>query len=111
MPLVTCLRVRQGATGHIGGHVAEQLAKAGVDTTALVRNMSAADQQRQTKLAALKALGVHLLDGSLDAEPSDLAQVLKIFTVVVSALRGIAQRLCPKSYQAAATQACSVEMP
>lgn len=79
-----------GATGHLGGFVVKELAKASVDTTAFVRRSSSANKQRQAKLSALEALGVHILEGSLDAELADLAQLLRGFNVVISllAMRG-----------------------
>lgn len=68
----------------------KELAKASVDTTAFVRRSSSANKQRQAKLSALEALGVHILEGSLDAELADLAQLLRGFNVVISllAMRG-----------------------
>ena len=78
-----------GASGYIGSAIAVQLGKAGVKTTALVRNISSADADRKRKLDDLRAAGVKLLEGTAEVGANELAKILEGFDTVVSALSGV----------------------
>ena len=85
-----CLRVA-GATGYIGSHIAEQLGKANVKTSALVRNASdGGNSARVSTLAKLKAAGVTIVEGSTSASTDELANILKEYDTIVSAISGAA---------------------
>lgn len=88
LTVLRCM-IRAGASGYIGSFIAVQLGKAGVKTTALVRNISSDDAARKEKLENLKAAGVKLLEGSVDAEVDELVKILKGFDTVISAISGV----------------------
>ena len=75
-----------GATGEIGLHLARGLARYGHDTVAVVR--AETQQSKAGQVAGLKAAGVKLVEGSLEANEEDLVKQLQGFDVVVSAISG-----------------------
>ena len=88
--MTMCLRTA-GATGYIGSHIAEQLGKANVKTSALVRNATDdSNPVRVATLAKLKAAGVTIVEGSSSASVDDLASILKDYDTIVSAISGTA---------------------
>ena len=75
-----------GATGEIGLPVAKAIAKKGHEATAVVRKDTLGS--KAGKVAELKAAGVHITEGSLDATEEELVKLLQPFDIVVSTLSG-----------------------
>ena len=73
-----------GATGHIGSFIAKEAAAKGYRVTALVSERSLGDPGKKAVLEELKAAGVELTKGSLDAPQSTLVELAKKADVVRS---------------------------
>ena len=73
-----------GATGHIGSFIAKEAAAKGHRVTALVSERSLGDPGKKAVLEELKAAGVQLAKGSLDAPQSTLVELAKKADVVRS---------------------------
>ena len=73
-----------GATGHIGSFIAKEAAAKGHRVTALVSERSLGDPGKKAVLEDLKAVGVQLTKGSLDAPQSTLVELAKKADVVRS---------------------------
>ena len=73
-----------GATGHIGSFIAKEAAAKGHHVTALVSERSLGDPGKKAVLEELKAAGVQLTKGTLDAPQSTLVELAKKADVVRS---------------------------
>ena len=71
-----------GATGHIGSFIAKEAAAKGHHVTALVSERSLGDPGKKAVLEELKAAGVQLTKGTLDAPQSTLVELAKKADVV-----------------------------
>ena len=78
-----------GATGYIGNTITQELARAGVETTALIRSPKDTSKPgRAAKISHLESLGVSIVKGDISNSVDELASILKRFDTVIAAVSG-----------------------
>ena len=77
-----------GATGHVGNIIALQLSKCGVNSAALVRASQTDSNGREDALRKLRSADIRIIEGSPDDDQDKLADLLRAFDTVVTAIAG-----------------------
>ena len=79
-----------GATGYIGNKITQELARAGVKTTALIRNPKDTSKPgRAAKISHLESLGVGIVEGDTSNSVDELASILKRVDTVIATVSGV----------------------